>query len=186
MATVRWTVRAGDPITGDPQYLPAERSIYPGGSAAIRSRYVGHHGVAAVTVQYLQIIFGGPDVRVLYVTGLHPRSRWVPADFAAPQSIPGQVVVQVQPAEVAAVGAVQAAPGTDRWVTWLSPSGWVRIAADWDGHSEQLVQVATRTVLGVREHSLSSLWLQPRIVDDPARAVGSSPPLSQTLHRPQE
>ncbi|KSW29331.1 hypothetical protein [Cellulomonas sp. B6] len=125
-------------------------------------------GLAALTIGTLQLHVGAASGRVYFVDGYHEvRSRWSSAVVRPPEPRPGVVRVRGGDELLSGVGYTLAPGGV--WRTSVDEvSGWVQVADPSAAPAQDVVLVATGTVLGLAEGRLLALWLRPSTWDERA------------------
>jgi hypothetical protein len=149
------------PLGGVLRYVEAEHSFAFDVSSPVDLReHSGTAGVTSLSIGTLQLEVGVATGLVLFVWGLHPRTRWKSRPVGRPDPVMRGARVEVSaPLEpgvtvpIASVGA---------WSTSFDETtGWVRVAQHADAASEQEVLVATGIALGLTDSDLDSVWLHP-------------------------
>jgi hypothetical protein len=151
----------GAPLEGILRYIEAEYSFTfdVSSPADLRARS-GAAGVTSLSVGTLQIEVAVETGLVLFVWGLHPRSRWKVESVAQPN--PAALSARVKPRVPLERGVTAQISPVGAWETYFDDTtGWARVAKNQGYRSEQEVLVATGIVLGITGHNLDSLWLQP-------------------------
>ena len=121
----------------------------------------GDQGRGLLSLGTLQLEIDNESGRVLYVWGLHPHTRWVEGVCRPENFSRGGVMAQVAPR--ADPGGAARLIELGAWSTRLDrETGWVRIAGDASFARETLTLIATDTLLGITDGSLSSVWLRPQ------------------------
>ncbi|WP_432457423.1 hypothetical protein [Cellulomonas iranensis] len=125
-------------------------------------------GLAALMIGTLQLHVGAASGRVYFVDGYHEvRSRWSSAVVRPPEPRPGVVRVRGGDELLSGVGYTLAPGGV--WRTSVDEvSGWVQVADPSGPPAQDVVLVATGTVLGLAEGRLVALWLRPSTWDERA------------------
>lgn len=153
---------AGDELEGSLVYVATDYSFRfdPGSPVALAER-TGDLGVTSLAVGTLQIEVGVGSHLVLFVWGLHPRTRWAEGHLPDPAFRRGIVEVLYDPGLQRGVTVGLADVGV--WSTVYDPrSGWVRVAASDALREDDHVLVSTGVVLGLRgDGDLCSIWLHP-------------------------
>jgi len=148
------------PLDGVLRYVDSEYSFnFDVGSPVDLSRRAGESGVTSILIGTLQIEVGVASKRALYVGGLHPRSRWAPAELAAPRVSASAAFLD--PDRPFAAGVSVAVAPVGAWSTRFDAgSGWIRVAPDATA-DDAVAQIAAGILLGERDGQLHSIWLQP-------------------------
>lgn len=148
----------GRPLDGILRYIGAEYSFKFDVSArqALLER-VGGNGVTSLSIGTLQIEVGVDSGVVLYVWGLHPRTRWQRRCVGSPDYRNGTIRVS-NPSPLQRGVGLEIVP-VNAWPTFYDPvSGWVLVG---DPEVESRVLIASGVILGVGDAQLRSVWLQP-------------------------
>lgn len=156
---MRVSAEVGSSVPGRLTYIESEYSFLfePDGLAS----EVG--GGGCLVFGTLQVELDREARVLLYVDGLHPRSKWKQGRLRPPLRSAGRLVV---------AEGVKAAPGVGigitkvgEWETVYDPSNdWLRVCPSGAEADDYATEIATQTVIGVRNHCINSIWLQPTIV----------------------
>lgn len=149
------------PLDGSLVYAESDHAFgFRAGSPMVLRDLVGDAGVTSLSIDTLQIEVAVATRVVLFVWGLHPRTRWQTGALEPPSSRPGRIRVadSVRLEAGVSVGLVRGAT----WLTTYDPgTGWLRVAEAGNLETEDRVLVATGTVIGLLDGKINSLWLQP-------------------------
>jgi hypothetical protein len=160
---LEFSASEGDALGGLLFYLESEYSFrFEAGSPVDLSDRVGNGGVTSLLIGTLQIEVSVDSTAILYIWGLHPKSRWETGPVTAPSQEAGVVRLSGDVSLNRGVSLKIAEVG--RWkTTFDSTSGWVRVSED-NLDDERQILVASDTVLGIRDNSLNTIWLRPLLI----------------------
>jgi hypothetical protein len=154
-------VEPAEPLPGTLLYDAAEYSFrFEPGSPVDLAERMGGSGATSLSIGTLQIEVGVASGLVLFAWGLHPRSQWRSGMLSLPNPQPG--LVRVTCPEGLRHGVAIGLAEVGAWSTLHDPrSGWIQVARDSASPDGEQILVAAGTVLGLREGSIASVWLQP-------------------------
>jgi hypothetical protein len=124
------------------------------------SERTGDQGVSSLGIGSLQIEIGIETRLALFAWGYCPRQGWKEGHLDVPRIVQGQVQVNDQPLG-RGVSHPVGEEASDWRTTYDIDSGWVRIHRTSSTDSDQLVEIASGTLLDIRNGDLWSLWLHP-------------------------
>jgi hypothetical protein len=149
------------PLDGTLHYLESEHSFtFDVASPADLQERAGSAGMTSLAVGTLQIEFAIDTGTVLFVWGLHPRAQWTPSSIGNPAARAGGVKVETSTSMQRGV-SLRVAEVAEWTTEFDEETGWLRVAKETDGHSQQEILVATGVVLGLTDCELDAVWLQP-------------------------
>jgi hypothetical protein len=155
-----FTVDVGDPLSGSLFYEDRAHSFrfVPGSPQELEERS-GRRGLTSLSVGTLQIEVGVETRLALFVWGLAPKARWKTGGLDGPKPQPG--IVHVTPSRAFSRGVSISVAEVGHWDSLFDETtGWLRVSAEELSDTHQIL-IATDTVLGLRDKSLTSVWLQP-------------------------
>jgi hypothetical protein len=159
---VELTIHEGDPLGGILIYTESEFSFrFNVGSPIDLLDRTGSEGMTSFSIGTLQIEVGVETGVLLFVWGLHPRSKWQIGTLENPITQSG--VVRVSRTARLKRGVAIGIANIDGWSTVSDPkTGWIRVAGD-DRLDMKQVLIATDVVIGIFDGLLNSIWLRPSI-----------------------
>jgi hypothetical protein len=123
------------------------------------TKRAGSQGTTSLLLDTLQIEIGVETGTVLFVWGLHPHTKWVKERLAPFSARPGSVRVLLD--RLPTVGVSESLKDISQVRTTYDPNtGWIRISPGQD-LSEDYIEFADNTVIGLANEKLTSLWLRP-------------------------
>jgi hypothetical protein len=156
---MKFSIQDGYRLEGVLTYSESEYGFsFSAQSGESLSERLGSEGVASVLIGTLQLEVDIESREVLFAWGYFPNVRAVAVELIAPRFNPGRVFISSD--HSFEPGVSFEVPG-DRWRVSHDPSsGWVAIRLS-DAADAEFVQIASGTVLGVKDGDLVSVWLNP-------------------------
>ncbi len=99
--------------------------------------------------------------RILQLTGLNPRNRWIEKEISTPKAQPGNLLVQLDSDYTQGTGIQYA----NDWHTYFNmDTGWVCIGSTKYSNNSQTVMFANNSIAAISNGTLCSVWIKPYFV----------------------
>ena len=149
-----------NPIIGELAYIQDEYSFNftPSEHNEMKS-IVGSKGNTSLLIDTFQIEISVEFKTTLFTWGFWPNTNWVRRELNPPESTDGTLIFKDY---IDLEMGVSKNISTRNWITQHDcDTGWIRISEDKTVPDENLVRIATNTLLGTQGQKLSSVMLRP-------------------------